>query len=310
MTAATGASAARRRPRQQETFRESLTDYVRAIGGGLLIGLPLLFTQEMWSHGFSLSAGKLLVLLVVGFVIIVGYNATVGFREERSRLELLVDSVETLGIGMLVALVALLLLGRIEVGTSLRDAAGKVAIEGIAVAFGAAIAQGQLGTGEGEGGGSGGAGSDDGLEHDPFKRLLVGAGGALIFALNVAPTEEPVLIGIEAGPWLLLGVVAGTLLVTLALVFYADFRGGRDPDGDSALDHAVSETVAAYAISLGVALLLLWAFGRTEGAALPAIVAMTVTLGVVASLGAAVGRLLLGGAQNGGKSNGNGGGGR
>ncbi len=297
------------------SVRESLTDYLRAVGGGLLIGLPLLFTQEMWSHAFTLPGWKIVALLAIGFAILVGYNQTVGFRRDRSFGEVLIDSVEALGIGLVVALVALLLLGRIEPGISIRDAVGKVALEGIVIAFGAAIAAGQLGSEEGKGAGDSGdgPGSDDGKRRaqqaDPFRRLSVAAGGALIFALNVAPTEEPVLIGIEAGPWLLLGVVIATLSVTLALVFYADFRGGHTRKvGDSALDHPISETLAAYAISLATALLLLWAFGRTDGASPPAIVAMVVSLGVVASLGAAVGRLLLGGGEA-GDPKGNGGGG-
>jgi len=108
---------------------------------------------------------------------------------------------------------------------------------------------------------------------------------------------------------LLIAVMAVSLLITLALVFYADFRGGRDPHpGDSPMDHPLGETLAAYAISLGVSLALLWAFDRTDGVALPAILGMTVLLGLAASLGAAVGRLVLGdgGSEgNGGNEGGN-----
>ncbi|MBA2253615.1 MAG: TIGR02587 family membrane protein [Chloroflexi bacterium] len=273
-----------------------MTDFVRAVGGGLLIGLPLLYTQEMWSHAFALPGWKIVTLLAVAYAILVGYNHAIGFRRDLSFREVLIDSVEALGIGILVAFTALLLLGRIEPGTSLRDAVGKVALEGIVISFGAAIAAGQL-RAQNDEGSAGDEGNDDA---DPFQRLYVAAGGALIFALNVAPTEEPVLIGIESGPWLLLGVVIATLLVTLGLVFYADFRGGHTiTASDTPLDHPVSETLAAYAISLAVSWLLLWAFGRLEGASLAAIVAMTVALGVVASLGAAVGRLLLGGSEAG-----------
>jgi putative integral membrane protein (TIGR02587 family) len=142
----------------------------------------------------------------------------------------------------------------------------------------------------------GGQSSDDGEngEAGPFSRLLVGAGGALLFALNVAPTDEPMLLGIEVSPWLLLVVVATSVVVTLALVYYADF-GGRRRSGRGILDHPWSETITSYAISLLVALLLLWSFGRTDGASLSAILGMTVMLGLMASVGAAVARLLVGG---------------
>ena len=121
---------------------------------------------------------------------------------------------------------------------------------------------------------------------------------ALVFALTVAPTEEPMLLGVEAEWWLLLLVIPATLAMTFAIVFYADFRGGRPLEvGDSPLDHPLTETLAAYAVSLLVSVLLLWAFGRTDGVAPLAIVAQTVMLAVVASFGAAAAGLLVGGGR-------------
>ena len=274
----------------------SLRDYTRAIGGGLVVGLPLLYTMEIWFHGFILPGWKLLLLLAIAFVIVLGYNALAGFRRERTYAELLVDSVSTIGLGIVVAFVALLVLGRIDAGTSVRDAAGKVALEAIPIAFGASLAATQLSGNGGDRGSKAGVGA--------FHRLLVGAGGALLFALNVAPTEEPLMLGIEAHPLLLLLVMAATLSLTLALVFYADFGGRRTVRGDGVLDQPLTETITSYALSLAVALLLLWSFGRTEGASVQAIAGMTVMLAVVASVGAAIGRLLIGGEQEAGEAGG------
>jgi putative integral membrane protein (TIGR02587 family) len=257
--------------------------YIRATGGGLLIGLPLLFTQEIWSHAVLLPAWKILALLGLAFVVVLGFNAITGFRRDSTIVEVVVDSVEAMGLGVIVALVALVALGRIEAETSLRDAIGQVALEAIPVAFGASLASAQFG---------GGDGGNQRL--GPFERLLVGAGGALLFSLNVAPTEEPAMIGIESSPALLVGLIVITLLVTGALVFVAEF-GGRTHARQGILDGPVAETVAAYAISLGVAWVLLWSFGRIDGVGLAPILGMTVALGVVASLGAAVGRILVAG---------------
>lgn len=275
-----------------ETLTDSVRDYVRAAGGGLIIGLPLLFTMEVWFHGFILPWWKLLLLLGVAYAVVVGYNAVAGFRQDRSLGELLVDSTAALGLGIVVAFVALLVLGRIDATTSLRDAAGKVGLEAIPIAFGASLAQTQLGGQQSSAKGATG----------PFERLLVGAGGALLFALNVAPTEEPMILGIEASPLLLLLVVGTTLAMTFALVFLADFGGRRRARGKRPLEHPWSETVTAYAASVGVALLLLWAFGRTEGTSVQAVAGMTAMLAVVASVGASVARLMVGGEQEGGKS--------
>ena len=266
----------------------TIRDYIRAAGGGLIIGLPLLYTMEVWFHGFILSPWKVLFLLGVAFIVVLGYNSVAGFRRDRSIGELVIDSVSTIGLGIVIAFVALLLLGRIDANTGVSDAAGKIALEAIPIAFGASVATAQL-SGDGGGGGT----------VSPFARLLVGAGGALLFALNVAPTEEPLMLGIEASPWLLVAVIAASLAVTFALVFLADFGGRRHKRGDDLLEHPWSETLTSYAVSIVVALFLLWSFGRTEGASVQAMAGMTVMLALVASVGAAVARILIGGAQEG-----------
>ncbi len=282
-------------------MEQTAQDLLRAVGGGLLVGLPLLFTMEMWFHSFLLPSWKIVVLLAVSFVVVIGYSAVSGFRRERSWTELLVDSLETMGIAVVVSAVAMLLLGRIGPDVGLRDAIGKVALEAIPVAFGVSLAGSQMAApGDDARDDEQGSVAGDGAGAGPFGRLTVAAGGALLFALNVAPTEEPMLLGVEAPWWLLVLVAAATLAMTLAIVFYADFRGGRsarEPDGP--LSGAVSETVAAYAVSLLLSLLLLWAFGRTDGASLAAIAGMTVMLAVLASFGAAAGRLLVGGGSSG-----------
>jgi putative integral membrane protein (TIGR02587 family) len=165
----------------------------------------------------------------------------------------------------------------------------------IPIAFGASLAATQLAA-PGEDDGDTGSAAGDRAAVGTLGRLFVAAGAALLFALNVAATEEPMLLGIEAGPWLLVGVMIGSYLVTLAIVFYADFRGGRSaPIGKGVVSGPFTETAAAYAISLIVSLLLLWSFGRTDGMGLSAVIGQVVMLGVVASFGAAAGRLLVGG---------------
>jgi len=294
-------SEASKQTQQDTSVAKSVRDLVRAVGGGLFIGLPLLFTMEMWAHSFLLPSWKIVVLIAVAFVVVVGYNAVSGFRRDRTWGELLSDSVETLGIAAVVSAVALLLLGRIGLETGLRDAVGKIALEMIPVAFGVSLAGTQLAAPDDpEEAADQGSSVGDGAEVGILGRLFVAAGAALVFALNIAPTEEPMLLGIAAPWWLLLLVVPATLAMTFAIVFYADFRGGRSFEGgDSPLDHPISETLAAYAVSLLVSLLLLWAFGRTDGVSTSAIVGQTLMLAIVASFGAAAGRLLVGGGQQG-----------
>jgi putative integral membrane protein (TIGR02587 family) len=287
--------------RRESDVTQTAQDLLRAVGGGLLVGLPLLFTMEMWFHSFLLPSWKIVVLLVVSFLVVIGYSAVSGFRRERSWTELLVDSLETMGIAVVVSTVAMLLLGRIGPDVGLRDAVGKVALEAIPVAFGVSLASSQLAApGDDDGDDEQGSMAGDGAGIGPFGRLMVAAGGALLFALNVAPTEEPVLLGVEAPWWMLVLVAVATLAMTLAIVFYADFRGGRAAEqADGPLSGPLQETVAAYGVSLLVSLLLLWAFGRTDGTSVAAIAGMTIMLAVLASFGAAAGRLLVGDGSSG-----------
>jgi putative integral membrane protein (TIGR02587 family) len=294
-------SRARHRSSPGAPVSRTARQLLRAVGGGLLIGLPLLFTMEMWFHSFLLPSWKIVLLLGVAFVVVIGYSALSGFRRERSWRELLIDSVETMGIAAVVAAAALLVLGRIGPEVGLRDAIGKIALQMIPISFGVSLAATELAGGDAEDDADRGSVAADRAAAAPLGRLFVAAGAALLFALNIAVTEEPMLLGVEAEWWLLVFVVVASLAMTLGIVFYADFRGGRVPAAaDSPLDHPVSETVAAYAISIGLSLFLLWSFGRTEGASASAIVGQTVVLAFVASFGAAAGRLLVGGGEEAG----------
>jgi putative integral membrane protein (TIGR02587 family) len=210
-----------------------------------------------------------------------------------------VDTVQTFGIGAVIALVALVAMGRIDTSTQLRDAIGQVSLETIPVAFGVSLAGAQLAAPE-EGSDAGGSPTGDRAGVGILGRLFVAAGAALLFALNVAPTQELLVIAVEADWWLMLLTMAASVLATLGIVFYADFRGGRGgphPRGiwrSRPLEVPIGETLAAYAVSLLVAALLIWAFGWTSGMPLDINLRQVVVLGVVASIGAAAGRLLVG----------------
>ncbi len=272
-----------------QTARQLLT----AIAGGFLVGLPLLWTMEVWDDGAVLGADKLLVLLAIGFAVVVGFNALAGFRRDRTWLELLVDSIEAMGLSVIVAAVALAVLGRLDPSVGLPAIVGRIAIETIPVAFGMSLASTVMGQATGDQGGPG----RDPTSLGALGRLLVAGAGALYFALNIAPTDEVRILAAESSALQLLVAVFAGLGIGLAIVFYADFRGGvgsRPREGRGPLETPVGETVAAYALALLISLVLLWAFGSTEGASLHAVLAQTVMLAIVASFGAAGSRLIVG----------------
>ena len=282
------------------SIADTTRDFLRAAAGGLLVGLPLLWTQEMWERGTTMPPAKVILLLGIAFGIVVGFNAISGFRRERSWLQLLVDALEGTGLSIVIAAGMLYLLGRLEPELGLPTLVGRVALLSIPVAFGTAIASAVLSEPEA------GGGRDP---VTPVGRLLVAAGGALYFALNVAPTDEVRRLGSEADVPLLLFVVAASLLLSLAIVFIVELPGRRQAPltgsfGDGPIDHPLGETVAAYVVALLVSGVLIVALGLGDGLGLRAFVGHVVMLGTVAMFGSAAGRLLVGGhtgsAQGGG----------
>ena len=276
---------------REPTIRDSARSFLRAAAGGLLVGLPLLWTMEMWEHGTTMPQLKLLLLLGLAFAIVVGFNAISGFRRDRTWPQLLTDAVEGMGLAVVIAAVMLFLLGRLEPELGLQTLAGRVALLSIPVAFGTAIASTVLSEPDG------GSGQEP---TGPIGRLLVAAGGALYFALNVAPTDEVRQIGSEADVPLLLLVIAASLVMSIGIVFVVELPGGRPLAGapafrDGPIDQPIGETIAAYVVALVVSAVLIVAFGMSDGLGLRAFVGYTVMLGTLASFGSAAARLLIGG---------------
>ena len=126
-----------------------------------------------------------------------------------------------------------------------------------------------------------------------FEIFLMGVGG-LFLAFNVAPTQEIQVIAFRIGPWKALGLMALSLAIMHAFVYFLEFRGAHEiPEQATALGLFARYTVAGYAVCLLISLYLLWTFGRTDGTAAAQILYMIVVLSFPAALGAASARLVL-----------------
>jgi putative integral membrane protein (TIGR02587 family) len=222
---------------------------------------------------------------------VVAFSFVEGFRRDRTLGEAAADSVVDFGLGIAVATSMLLLIGQLDGDASLREWVGKIALEAAPVAIGASVARGLLGE----------SGLRDGEASErlgPLAQLVVASGGALFFALNVAPTEEPVLIGIGSEWWLVLLQLTLAGLLSFAIVFFADFRGshrGRREKGPlSPVRTPLGETAVCLVSALAVSALLLWLFDRIgAGVGISAAVHQVVALGFVAAIGSSAARLLL-----------------
>src|SRR5688572_21035236 len=99
------------------TTTQSLMEYARGVAGGLLFSLPLLYTMEVWWAGFTSHPWRLAAYVAATFVLLLGYNYYAGLRKDSGFLEVVIDSVEEMGIGIAVAAVVLFLLGRVRLDT-------------------------------------------------------------------------------------------------------------------------------------------------------------------------------------------------
>ncbi|HEX7177887.1 MAG TPA: DUF2391 family protein, partial [Pyrinomonadaceae bacterium] len=187
-----------------------MQEYARGVAGGLLFSLPLLYTMEVWWAGFTAHPLRLAIYVAATFVLLLGYNEFAGLRRDTSFVEVAIDSVEEMGLGLLIAAVMLWLLGRLTTEMPATEALGKIVIEAMTVAIGVSVGTAQFGAVEdedkGAGGGDESAGGTEGGDEVGAVRhfggqVAVSLCGAVLFAANLAPTEEIVQIAIEISAW-------------------------------------------------------------------------------------------------------------
>lgn len=278
---------------RKQPVGQSLREYARGVAGGLLFSLPLLYTMEVWWAGFIARPLHLLFYFAAGFLLLFGYNRYAGLHEDASWLEVAFEAVEEMGLGLLLAAGFLWLLGQIDSGMPLPEILGKVVVEGVTAAIGVSVGSAQLaGNGEEEEKHQGMSGRETpGI----LGQLVLAACGAVLFASNVAPTEEIVMIAFESSPEKILGLALLSLLLGGIILFSSGFRGSKrlTPDEHRGPFTILSRTVVNYAVALVASAFILWFFGRFAGMPVSMCAAQTIVLGVAASLGASAGRLLL-----------------
>lgn len=285
---------------RKRAVQQSLKEYARGIVGGLLFSFPLLYTMEVWWAGFSATPLQLILLLAVTYLLLLGYNRFAGMRADATWRSVAIDSVEELGIGFLISFAVLLMLNRIELGTmGIDEIVGKVVIEAMAVSIGVSIGTAQLGTNEDDQGESGDE-EEKGVENTSkvSRQSLVGTlvlafCGSIIVGGNVAPTEEVLMLAVESEPVHILFMAIVSLLLSIVAVYFSNFKGSaRDRPKDLAFNITL-DTCLSYIVALSASAFALWFFGRFDNVSFEVALAQCIVLGVLSSLGASAGRLLI-----------------
>jgi len=274
----------------------------KGAAGGYLFGVPLLYTVEVWSIGSATGSWWLLAVLGVTLLVVWLLTQVEGFRQtlRLHPIEAVMESVEALGIGVVCAALALILLRRITVETPLSEALGKLVFETVPFALGVALARSTLQ----------GRPPRDRRITAPLSRHLSSPTlasvrdalvdldatviGAVLIAFSIAPTEEVPLLAASLPPLWLLLIMAASLGLSYGIVFAAGFTDRTERAQRGLLLSPITETLVAYLVALVISVTMLVLFQQlNQTDPWQEWLSNTLVLGLPASIGGAAGRILI-----------------
>lgn len=268
---------------------QTLKGYGRGLVGGLLFALAPLYTTEVWWQGFIATPRVLLLATAVTFGLLIAYAHFAGIHDSDTLRSEVLEAMEILFLGFVAGAVVLKLLGQIPSSLSFEVAVNRIVLEGLVSSIGVAVGSAQLGQNP-DSGGDTAPPEKRGLVHEFAYSGL----GAILIVAGFATTMEIVVIGLEAPPWAVFATAVLTFLLALGVMSYFDFRGSKRMEGGCIYAGGpLGDAAVTYAIGLVASAGLLWGVGRFEDVALAPALFMTVYLAFPATIGAAVGRLIL-----------------
>src|SRR5918993_806138 len=208
------------RPGRSPTTAETLREYGRGIGGGFLFSLPLFLTMETWHAAVTAGPGRLLLAMGATFVLLCGYNLYAGLRHDSTLTEVLIDSVEEMGIGLMLSVCLLYLFGRLDPAAPSSEYLALIVLEGMFAAVGVSVGTAQLSSGDDKN-----SGGPQGRHQTISSEVVLAVCGSVLVAANVAPTEEVLLLASEMPALRVLAVMVISLAIAALLLFYSDFKG-------------------------------------------------------------------------------------
>ncbi|KAM3094766.1 TIGR02587 family membrane protein [Phormidesmis sp. 146-12] len=283
-------------------WKSELKDLVRGASGGFLFGVPLLYTMEVWWIGSFVGSARLFLALLLTFAIVFLLNQTSGFRRDSESDVRLIDAamntVEALAIGIVCSGLILVLMREITLETPLQESLGKLIYESVPFTLGVSLAN-QFLSGEGREGKPEGSAKQTQSKFGKLSATISDIGatliGAIIIAFNIAPTDEiPMLSAAVSNGWLVLVMVA-SLVISYVIVFAAGFGNQQQRHEQSGIfQRPLSETIAAYLVSLFAAMVMLFFFNKVQfGDPWQVWLSHTILLGLPAAVGGAAGRLAV-----------------
>jgi putative integral membrane protein (TIGR02587 family) len=278
--------------RQRITNRDYADGLGRAFVGAILFALPLFMTMEMWWFGFTIDRFRLAIFLAASLPLLISLCHVAGFERGAGLSDDILDAFAAFAVAVVATTLILLLIGVVGPSQSVEDIVGKIAVASVPAAIGALLADKQLNDGD--------AGDADGADHGGeqrsyFGRLFIMMIGALFVALNVAPTEEMMVIAFQLSAWQAALLACVTLLMLHSLFFTIAFPGRRSRLGDaSAVSVLIRYSCAGYGICVLSSAALLWVFGRLDGVSALEAIEFVIVLSFPAAIGAGLAHFVVG----------------
>jgi putative integral membrane protein (TIGR02587 family) len=286
--------------------RREVRDLLVAITGGAIVGMPLLFTMEMWLHGMLLGPAQQLAMLFGTLVVNLLFSIVSGFRHEYGVKSALLESVSAVGIGLVFSALVLWLVGEIGPADAWGEITGKVLFQTSAVSIGVSVADAHVrgkrraGDDEEKGGNESESKPRPAREQleswqlrQDVRDITATLIGAVVYSINIGPTEEVILIAGRLTPWQLAAVMLASLGLCY-VILYASGIKDHPVHIPSLVQSPPAETVITYAASLAVAMTLLGVLGEPESVgSVRDLAASTIVLGLPTAVGGAAGRIAL-----------------
>jgi putative integral membrane protein (TIGR02587 family) len=264
----------------------------RGFAGALLFSVPMLMTMEMWFLGFYMSRERLLLLLILNMPLLLLLSHRIGFERTTTWAQSARDAIVAYGMGILASAAILILLGVITIDTPLDQWIGMVAVQAVPASIGAMLGRSQLSMSDDDDETEGAQDEKPGTAYGT--ELFMMAVGALFLSLNLAPTEEMIVLAYKMTPWHALALTAVSILLMHGFVYALAFRGGHSVQTDGSRWHAfIRFTLPGYVVALAVSLYALWTFERLDGMATVEALLVVIVLAFPAAIGAAAARLIL-----------------
>ncbi|TZG31923.1 TIGR02587 family membrane protein [Agrobacterium sp. B1(2019)] len=284
-------AAINRRDADDDEVGQFLIGLARGTAGALLFALPMLMTMEMWFLGLYINSWRLLLLCILNLPLLLLLARRIGFENVYSWSQALRDAITAYGLGIAVSAAVLLLFGILNDQITASNFVAKIALQSVPASIGALLGRSQLGQhsdtkDEEEGEYSG----ETGYLHELFMMMV----GGLFLGLNVAPTEEMILIAYKVTPYHILALSLLSIAIMHGFVYALHFKGSHQlHEGQKWWQSFIRFTLPGYVVAIAISVYTLWTFERLDHISLSQIMNAAVILGLPASIGAASARLIL-----------------